>query len=99
MTTHRTHPHTNAFHRNRVLRGAHDFIGLNARLPFFTTLTIPKVLVDPRNQTRGERHCELLLREIALSQRGADRAINIQNTRGRIREQWRRCLMHGAHLI
>ena len=55
------------------------------RLPFFAALAVAQVLVDPGDQAAGERRAEVLVRQLAPTQRARSRRDRCRGWRGRDR--------------
>ena len=99
VASHRADAHAQALDRHRAGLGAEDLVGLDRRLPLLAALAVAQILVDPRNQIRRERHAEMRMREIVGRERGADRAVDVENGRRGVAEQGRRRPVDRPHLL
>ena len=63
---------------------------LGAALPLLAAHAVAEVLVDPRDQAAGERHAEVLGGEALVAQDAGDLAVDVEDRRRRIVEQFAR---------
>ena len=87
MAAHGANAHADAIHGNGVGAAAENLVGFRMTLPLFLALAIAEILVDPGNETAGERHAEVLGGETAFAQNACHLAVDVENRRLGIVEQ------------
>src|SRR6266849_8412202 len=65
--------HADSVDRDRVCFTAEDLVAFGLTFPFFATLAVAEILVDPRQQTARKRKAELLSWQRLVAQRRAHR--------------------------
>src|SRR6266511_769751 len=87
VAAHRADAHADGIDRDDVgAAAAEDLVGLGTALPLLAAHAIAEILVDPRYQAAGERHAEVLGREILVTQYAGDLAIDVEDRRVRVVE-------------
>src|SRR5258708_24541623 len=98
VAAHRAHAYAEAVHYDGAQvvrlwphewgpRAPEDLVRLRVPFPLFAALSLAEIGVDPRQQASGERHPEMLGREILVTQDPGDFAVDVADGRCRFGEQ------------
>src|SRR6266508_1614220 len=100
VAAHRSDADTDRLHDDRVVwRAAENLVGLRTALPLLEAHAVAEILVDPGNETAGERHARMLGRKPLVAQDPGYLAIDVENSGGGVVEQILRREVGLAHLL